>query len=67
MIIFNHDYIPPTVHRTTARYVAYVDAFAPQRVHRVQARLPPAGLAAQRGGRSAPTVRPMTPSTSSMR
>src|SRR5712692_30384 len=28
VIIFNHGYIPPTVYRTTERYVAYVDAFA---------------------------------------
>lgn len=27
-IIFNHGYIPPTVYRTTERYVAYQDAFA---------------------------------------
>ena len=27
-IIFNHGYIPPTMYRTTERYVAYVDAFA---------------------------------------
>lgn len=27
-ILFNHGYIPPTVYRTTERYVAYVDAFA---------------------------------------
>jgi len=27
-IIFNHGYIPPTVYRTTERYVAYVDGFA---------------------------------------
>ena len=28
VIVFNHGYIPPTVYRTTERYVAYVDAFA---------------------------------------
>jgi uncharacterized protein len=28
VIIFNHGYIPPTVYRTTERYVAYVDGFA---------------------------------------
>jgi uncharacterized protein len=28
VIIFNHGYIPPTVYRTTERYVAYIDAFA---------------------------------------
>ena len=28
VIIFNHGYIPPTVYRTTERYVTYVDAFA---------------------------------------
>ena len=28
VIIFNHGYIPPTVYRSTERYVAYVDAFA---------------------------------------
>jgi len=28
VIIFNHGYIPPTVYRTTERYLAYVDAFA---------------------------------------
>ena len=28
VIIFNHGYIPPTVYRTTERYVAHVDAFA---------------------------------------
>jgi uncharacterized protein len=28
VIIFNHGYIPPTLYRTTERYVAYVDAFA---------------------------------------
>src|SRR5438552_13380717 len=28
VIIFNHGYIPPTVYRTTERYVAYVDDFA---------------------------------------
>jgi dipeptidyl aminopeptidase/acylaminoacyl peptidase len=28
VIIFNHGYIPPTVYRTTERYIAYVDAFA---------------------------------------
>jgi dipeptidyl aminopeptidase/acylaminoacyl peptidase len=28
VIIFNHGYIPPTVYRTTERYVAYVDALA---------------------------------------
>ncbi len=28
VIIFNHGYIPPTIYRTTERYVAYVDAFA---------------------------------------
>ncbi len=27
-IVFNHGYIPPTVYRTTERYVAYVDALA---------------------------------------
>ncbi len=27
-IIFNHGYIPPTVYRTTERYVAYVDSIA---------------------------------------
>ena len=27
-IIFNHGYIPPTVYRTTERYVAYVDYLA---------------------------------------
>jgi dipeptidyl aminopeptidase/acylaminoacyl peptidase len=27
-IIFNHGYIPPTIYKTTERYVAYVDAFA---------------------------------------
>ncbi len=27
-IIFNHGYIPPSVYRTTERYVAYVDAIA---------------------------------------
>lgn len=27
-IIFNHGYIPPTVYRTTERYIAYQDAFA---------------------------------------
>src|ERR1700694_5731186 len=27
-ILFNHGYIPPTVYRTTERYIAYVDAFA---------------------------------------
>src|ERR1700694_1956277 len=27
-IVFNHGYIPPTVYRTTERYIAYVDAFA---------------------------------------
>lgn len=30
VIIFNHGYIPPSVYRTTERYVAYVDAFARQ-------------------------------------
>lgn len=28
VIIFNHGYIPPTIYKTTERYVAYVDAFA---------------------------------------
>ncbi|HZE87413.1 MAG TPA: alpha/beta fold hydrolase [Methylomirabilota bacterium] len=28
VIIFNHGYIPPSVYKTTERYVAYVDAFA---------------------------------------
>ena len=28
VIIFNHGYIPPTIYRTTERYVAYVDGFA---------------------------------------
>ncbi|HZQ08333.1 MAG TPA: alpha/beta fold hydrolase, partial [Anaerolineae bacterium] len=28
VIIFNHGFIPPTVYRTTERYVAYVDAIA---------------------------------------
>ena len=28
VIFFNHGYIPPTVYRTTERYIAYVDAFA---------------------------------------
>jgi uncharacterized protein len=28
VIIFNHGYIPPTVYRTTERYIAYVDALA---------------------------------------
>jgi uncharacterized protein len=28
VIVFNHGYIPPTVYRTTQRYIAYVDAFA---------------------------------------
>jgi len=28
VIIFNHGYIPPTVYRTTERYIAYVDAFS---------------------------------------
>src|SRR6266496_1571141 len=28
VIIFNHGYIPPTVYRTTERYVAYVDQIA---------------------------------------
>src|SRR5437879_8596720 len=28
VIVFNHGYIPPTVYRTTERYIAYVDAFA---------------------------------------
>ena len=28
VVIFNHGYIPPTVYRTTERYIAYVDAFA---------------------------------------
>jgi dipeptidyl aminopeptidase/acylaminoacyl peptidase len=28
VIIFNHGYIPPSVYRTTERYVAYVDALA---------------------------------------
>jgi dienelactone hydrolase len=28
VIIFNHGYIPPSVYRTTERYVAYVDGFA---------------------------------------
>ena len=28
VIVFNHGYIPPSVYRTTERYVAYVDAFA---------------------------------------
>lgn len=28
IIIFNHGFIPPTVYRTTERYVAYVDAIA---------------------------------------
>ena len=28
VVIFNHGYIPPAQHRTTERYVAYVDAFA---------------------------------------
>src|ERR1700704_7134802 len=27
VIIFNHGYIPPTVYRTTERYIAYVDPF----------------------------------------
>ena len=27
-IVFNHGYIPPSVYRTTGRYVAYQDAFA---------------------------------------
>ncbi|MEM7125118.1 MAG: alpha/beta fold hydrolase [Chloroflexota bacterium] len=27
-IVFNHGYIPPTIYRTTERYVAYQDAFA---------------------------------------
>ncbi len=27
-IIFNHGYIPPSVYRTTERYVAYLDSFA---------------------------------------
>ncbi|RPJ25206.1 MAG: peptidase, partial [Chloroflexi bacterium] len=28
VIIFNHGYIPPTVYRTTERYIAYVDLIA---------------------------------------
>ena len=28
VVIFNHGFIPPSVYRTTERYVAYVDAFA---------------------------------------
>src|SRR6266496_6157018 len=28
VIIFNHGYIPPTVYRTTGRYIAYVDQIA---------------------------------------
>jgi dipeptidyl aminopeptidase/acylaminoacyl peptidase len=28
VVVFNHGYIPPTVYRTTERYIAYVDAFA---------------------------------------
>jgi uncharacterized protein len=28
VIIFNHGYIPPTVYRTTERYIAYVDSLA---------------------------------------
>jgi uncharacterized protein len=28
VIVFNHGFIPPTVYRTTERYVAYVDFFA---------------------------------------
>ncbi|MBU6362023.1 MAG: alpha/beta fold hydrolase [Chloroflexi bacterium] len=28
IVIFNHGFIPPTVYRTTERYVAYQDAFA---------------------------------------
>jgi len=28
VIIFNHGYMPPSVYRTTERYVAYVDGFA---------------------------------------
>lgn len=28
VIVFNHGYIPPTLYRTTERYVAYVDAIA---------------------------------------
>ncbi|HEX9118330.1 MAG TPA: alpha/beta fold hydrolase [Anaerolineae bacterium] len=28
VIVFNHGYIPPSVYRTTERYVAYVDAIA---------------------------------------
>ncbi len=27
-IVFNHGYIPPTVYRSTERYIAYVDGFA---------------------------------------
>jgi dipeptidyl aminopeptidase/acylaminoacyl peptidase len=30
VIVFNHGYIPPGQYRTTARYVAYIDAFARQ-------------------------------------
>lgn len=30
VIVFNHGYIPPAQHRTTERYVAYVDGFAKQ-------------------------------------
>jgi dipeptidyl aminopeptidase/acylaminoacyl peptidase len=28
VVIFNHGFIPPTLYRTTERYIAYVDAFA---------------------------------------
>jgi uncharacterized protein len=28
VVIFNHGYIPPTVYRSTERYIAYTDAFA---------------------------------------
>ena len=28
VIVFNHGFIPPTLYRTTERYIAYVDAFA---------------------------------------
>ena len=28
VVIFNHGYIPPTIYRSTERYIAYVDSFA---------------------------------------
>ena len=37
-IVFIHGYIPPSVYRTTERYVAYVDALGSQRVCRLQDR-----------------------------